>query len=212
MGIGIGNFNILLFMLMIERKQIKDMKILLKDMEPMIKDPRFLKHGRDMENFSLRPREVWANWLICVVLQEIHGKDITFAEDDKDDGIIVDKRTGHRIRTEHVSALENPMNPIPKGEARIIWAINHKIQRGAEYAKNKILVVFFDGAGKWYRNKVREAINDRHNFDSIYVVGLLTEDQNGYAYSVTKLFEKFSISFKVQINSDFTSWIINRLL
>ena len=197
-----------------ERRQIKDMAIALKDMEPMVKDPRFLINGRDILNFSLRPREAWANWLICSVLQKLHGEDITFAEDTEGDGIILDQRTGLYVTTEHVSALEIPESKkvIPKGEDRIIEAINHKIKRGPDYAKNKSLIVFFDGAGEWYRNKVREGINGRHNFDSVYAVGLLISDEDGYTYSVTQFFEKHSVSFKVQIDDDFTSWSVEQII
>ena len=63
-------------------KLIKDFKIALKDLELVVKNPAHLWNGRDMQNFSLRPREAWANWLICVVLKHMHNRDITFMEDD----------------------------------------------------------------------------------------------------------------------------------
>ncbi|MFA7191760.1 MAG: hypothetical protein WC089_00460 [Candidatus Paceibacterota bacterium] len=125
---------------------IKDFKIALKDMEPYVKNPDYLIKGREFSNFSLRPREAWANWLLCVVLRKLHGDNITFAEDPNGDGFIVDKNTEEMIQTEHVSALENPLNPQPKGENRIIDAINLKIIKGPAYATGKWLVVFFDGA------------------------------------------------------------------
>ena len=195
-------------------KQIKDFKIALKDFEPMVKDPNFLWNGRDIQNFSLRPREAWANWLICVVMRKIHGKDITFVEDEKNDGILIDKKTGGKIITEHVCAMDFPFNKLPKGEARVIDAINHKIKRGSEYAKGKILVVFFDGAGVLYINKIREDIKDRHNFLAIFCVGLLTSGNDGYSYAVTEFRELFgdtSITFRVDINADFTDWKIKQI-
>lgn len=124
---------------------IKDFKIALKDMEPYVKDPNYLIKGREFTNFSLRPREAWANWLLCVVLRKLHGDNLTFSEDPNGDGFVVDTKTGEIIPTEHVSALENPLNPllILKGEDRIINAIDLKIKKGAEYAEGKWLVVFF---------------------------------------------------------------------
>lgn len=182
----------------------------------MIKDPKWLRTGRDIQNFPLRPREAWANWLLCAVLQELHGtEDITFAEGTKnDDGIILDQRTGGGVITEHVAALEVPSKkPLLTGESRIIAAINLKINRGDEYAKDKFLIVFFEGVGKWYRNKVRESINGRHNFKRVYLIGLLNPPDkiNGYAYSVTELHEKDSISFRVHINYDFTDYTVTRI-
>lgn len=194
-------------------KQIKDFKIALKDMEPWVKNPQFLHNGSRIKNFSLLPREAWANWLLCVVLRNIHGEDITFAESPIGDGIIVNKKMKMGIVVEHVAAMDFPSSkPLPKGEGRIIQAINHKIARGSEYAKNKYLVVFFDGAGEVYRNKVREAINGKHNFKGIYAIGLLRIDEKGYAYSVTEFHEKFSTTFKVQINPEFTDWSITKMV
>lgn len=193
---------------------IKDFKIALKALEPYVKNPDFLIRGREFTNFSLRPREAWANWLLSVVLRKLYGDNITFAEDPYGDGFIVDRKTGEMIPTEHVSALENPLNPLPKGESRVIDAINLKITRGAEYAKGKWLVVFFDGANEFYRNKIRESIKDRHNFGAVYCVGLLTADENGYAYSITEFRESHgdqSVTFKVAINADFTDWEISQI-
>ncbi|MEN9342357.1 MAG: hypothetical protein RIQ54_613 [Candidatus Parcubacteria bacterium] len=40
---------------------IKDFKIVLKDLEPYVKSSNYLVKGREFTNFSLRPREAWAN-------------------------------------------------------------------------------------------------------------------------------------------------------
>lgn len=195
-------------------KQIKDFKVALKDMEPYVKDANYLIKGREFTNFSLRPREAWANWLVCVVLRKFYGDAITFAEDTIGDGFLVDKKNNIAIPTEHVSALENPHNKQPKGETRVIEAINKKIKRGPDYAQGKILVVFFDGAEEFLRSKIRESIKGRHNFISIFCVGLLTVDENGYGYVVTEFREEYgdkSLSFKVQINSDFTNWEVSQI-
>ena len=198
-----------------EIKLIKDFKIALKDMEPYVKNPNFLIKGREFTNFSLRPREAWANWLLCVVLRKLHGEDLTFAEDPSGDGFIVYKKTGELIPTEHVSALENSFNELPRGEDRVISAINLKIEKGSEYAEGKWLVVFFDGAGEFYRNKIRESIKGRHNFGAVYCIGLLTSDDSGYSYVVTEFRESSgdqSITFKIEINGDFTDWKISQIM
>lgn len=198
-----------------DRKMVKNFKIVLKDFEPMVREPvKWLLNGRDIPNFSLRPREAWANWLLCVVLRKLHGEHITFAEDEESDGIIVDKKTRELIVTEHVSALENEHNPQPEGEKRVINAINKKIEKGPEYAKNKWLVVFFDGAKEFYRNKIREDIKGRHNFGAVYCIGLLDSGKNGYSYSVTEFKESSgdkSMTFKVDINANFTDWCIEQI-
>lgn len=196
-------------------KQVKDFRLALKDIEPYVKDPHFLIKGREFTNFSLRPREMWANWLLTAILRKLHGEHITFAEDPSGDGFIVDSKTGEVIPTEHVSALENPLNPLPKGEERVINAINQKIKKGSDYAKGKWLVVFFDGAGKFYRNKIRESILGRHGFGAVYIIGLLTSDEKGYSYLVTEFKDSSgdkSVTFKIDIDINFTDWEISPIL
>lgn len=198
-----------------ERNLIKDLKIALKDFQPMVENPKFLWNGREIQNFSLRPREAWGNWLVCVVLRKMQERDITFMEDDSGDGYIVDRDLGLVFPTEHVSALEIPKGKdLPKGEQRVIDAIEMKIARGEEYARNKILVVFFDGAGEFYRSEIRESIYGRHNFEAVFCVGLLEDEESGYAYSVTEFRDSFgdkSITHRVDINSNFTEWEISQI-
>ena len=197
-------------------KLIKDFRIALKDFEPMVKNPAYLWNGRDIQNFSLRPREAWANWLIAVVLQHMHGRDITFMEDDSGDGFIVDKELKIIVPTEHVSALEIPKGQkLPSGEQRVIDAINLKIERGSDYAKDKLLVVFFDGAGEFYRSKIRESVYGKHGFEAIFCVGLLSSDENGYVYSVSEFRDSFgeqSVTHNVEINDEFSDWIISQVM
>jgi len=112
------------------------------------------------------------------------GDDITFMDDNKGDGFLVDKKRRIIIPTEHVCALDIPeAKNLPKGEKKIINAINLKISKGPEYADGKILVVFFDGAGKFYRNKIRQAIYGKHNFEAVFCVGLLESGEEGYSYA-----------------------------
>lgn len=199
----------------IDIKLIKDFKLALKDLEPYVKNPNFLIRGREFTNFSLRPREAWANWLLCAVLRKLHGEHITFSDEPSGDGLIINRNTGEVTPTEHVSALENQFNPLPKGENRIINAINFKINKGKKYAEGKFLVVFFDGAGEFYRNKIRESIKGRHNFNAVYCIGFLISDENAYSYSITEFKESHgdkSITFKVEINNDFTDWKISQIM
>ena len=198
------------------KKIVKDFKIILKDLRPMIEDPKFLWNARDLKEFTLRPREIWGNWLVCVVLRKIHERDITIMDDDKGDGFIVDKERKVIVPTEHVCALDIPEGKkLPKGEKRVIDAINLKIAKGDEYARGKLLIVFFDGAGKFYRNKIRKSIFNRHSFEAVFCVGLLESGDNGYSYAVTEfrnsLGEK-SMTYRVEINRDFDNWRVTQII
>ncbi|MDQ5957486.1 MAG: hypothetical protein QG614_461 [Patescibacteria group bacterium] len=195
-----------------ERQQIKDLRIVLKDFEPMVKDPRFLRNGRQIPNFSLLPREAWANWLLCVVLRDFFGRDITFAEDEATDGIIYDRDTDQWFITEHVSALDTlgPHSNL-KGEARVLHAIQHKISRGPEYAYGKRLIVFIENAELWYPNRVGRAVHGTHNFDAIYCIGISSVTDEGYTYFVAQLHNVNSPAWEVFVNYDFTNWTVRRV-
>lgn len=178
----------------------------------MVKNPQFLWNGRDIPNFTLRPREAWANWLICVALQEIHGDAFTFAEDKKGDGILIDKRTGQWAHTEHIAAMDFAgKNTLPAGEQRLLQAIEKKVARGKEYAKGKFLVVFFDGAGVVHPNKVGRSMPKDHGYLGVFAVGHITSDASGYVYSVSELGPLHSPTYQVDINFDFTDWTVTKL-
>lgn len=198
-----------------EIRIVKDLRIALKDLEPMVKNPKFLWSGRRFSNFNLLPREAWGNWLVSAVLSKIYGRDVTFADSSKGDGFIVDRTIKSPFPIEHVSALDIPKGKkLPKGEQRIIEAINLKIAKGFDYAQGKILVAFFDGAGEFFRSKIRESIFSKHNFEAVFCAGLLTSDKTGYSYIVTEFRDSFgdkSITHKVDINNDFTDWCVLKI-
>ncbi|MFA5838375.1 MAG: hypothetical protein WC849_00310 [Candidatus Paceibacterota bacterium] len=198
---------------------VKDLKVVLKDFELMVKNPKWLWNGRKLNNFNLLPREVWGNWLVSVVLCKLYGRDITFADSVEGDGFIVDIVNGSIkgiFPTEHVSALDIPKGKkLPNGEQRIIDAINLKISRGSSYAQGKLLIVFFDGAGKFFRKQIRESIFRRHNFEAVFCVGLLNSCKDGYSYIVTEFRDSFgiqSITHKIEINENFTDWKISKIM
>lgn len=195
------------------RMQIRDLSVVLKDFEPMVKNPRFLRNGRRIPNFNLLPREAWGNWLLCVVLRNFFQADITFSEGDEADGVIHDRGTGRWFLTEHVSALQTPgAHAQLRGEERVIHAIQRKINRGPEYARGKRLVVFIEDAGQWFPNRVGREIHERHHFDAVYVIGIESND-NDYVYSVSQLdgVQGNSPTWRVVINNDFTDWSISRI-
>lgn len=199
-----------------EVKIIKDLRVALKDFKPFVEDPKNLWSGRKIRNFSLLPREAWANWLLCTVLQSVYGQDITFTDDLVGDGFILDKKRDIAFQTEHVCALDIPKGKkLPMGEQRVIDAINLKIAKGPDYARGKLLVVFFDGAGKYFRNEIRKTVYGKHNFEAVFCVGLFDSRASRYSYYVTEFRDSFgdqSITHKVEINEDFTDWKVSQIM
>lgn len=199
-----------------ERKQIKNLNIAMKDLEPYVKNPKFLTQGVRLQNFNMLVREAWANILLCTVLRKITGHDYTFQEEMNGDGIIFNNTDSTSFGVEHVCAMDYPAGrKLPQGDARIIWAIDHKIARGADYAKDKALVVFFDGAGMFTRQNIRENICGRHGFKAVFIIGLLEVVDSKYSYLVTEFRDSFgdkSLSHRVEIDKDFKGWAITQIM
>lgn len=173
----------------------------------MVKDPKWLRTGHEISNFTLLPREAWANWLLCAVLSKVGDQEVTFAEDDEGDGILVEKSTGMGIPVEHVSRLDVPSKkPLAGGAQGVIDAIDLKISRGPEYAAGKYLVVFFEGLGQFFRSEIRKNIRNRHNFRMVFSIGLQSIQEDGYRYLVTQFHDFHSVTFLFYITYDFTDW------
>lgn len=191
--------------------QVRDMKIALKDMEPYVKNPRFLRVGREFTNFSLRPREFWANWLICAVKNGYEGFNLTVSEDPTGgDGVLYDKNLKRYILTEHVFIPEPRTGENRSVEDLMIEALELKVAKGSAYALGKNLVIFSEGIGEFFPNRVARRITGKHAFDSVVAVGLTHSDETGYFYWVT-FFDISSASvFRVSINYDFSSWEISK--
>ena len=188
----------------------------MKDLEPYVKNPKFLTQGVRLTNFNMLVREAWANILLCAVLRKITGHDYTFQEEKSGDGLIFNKSDKTGFGVEHVCAMDYPAGKqLPKGDDRIIWAIDHKIKRGAKYAKDKALVVFFDGAEMFTRQKIRENIYGRHAFKAVFIIGLLEVVDSKYSYLVTEFRDSYgdkSLSYRVDINKDFKGWTVTQIM
>lgn len=191
--------------------QIRDLGILLRDLEPFVKRPDFLRVGREFQNFRLRPREVLANWLFCVVRNYVYDTcNFTFAEAPIDgDGIIVNRETGEWIATEHVFV------PPPRGEAnelvedKIVQAVEHKARRGEAYARGKSLIVFSEAVGSWFPNRVGRRINGAHHLNVVYAAGLERSDQTEFIYWLTEFAPEHSPAWRITIPFDFTFWEVD---
>jgi hypothetical protein len=52
----------------------KSLPVALKEIEPVVRDPRRLQIGKPFAKFGgMRPREMLATWLLCATLQQIEG-------------------------------------------------------------------------------------------------------------------------------------------
>lgn len=96
--------------------RFKSLPVALKEIEPLVRDPRHLHTGKPFERFGgMRPREMLANWLLCATFQQIEGRELMFYSDPVGgDGIIRDEATGETWQTEHVYVSQHSKGPEAK--------------------------------------------------------------------------------------------------
>lgn len=200
--------------------RFKNLTVALKEIEPFVRDGKHLLTGKPFLQFgNMRSREVLGNWLMCAVINAQSGKDShTFTSDPQgSDGIILDTETGDTWPTEHVM-VGKAYNSKEKNlsiEDRIIFAFTKKLRKGGEtYASGKQLVILLNAdGGPWSPRKVAKGLPTCLSFADVWVVGLLTSEDEKYVYSVSQLgtFDRDAPTWKVCIASDFCSWTVSCL-
>lgn len=190
---------------------IKDFQQVLRDMEGWIKNPTILYTGRE-NNMQLRPREILANWLMCILGNATDAnRDFTFSNDpfNNGDGVIFDRKTGEQMVTEHVFVRHVDENKVD-AEEMILTAVANKQEKGGKaYAEGKHLVVFCEGIGEWWPNKVGRRLHETHDFSSVWGVGLETAKDNDYKYWIVNFNDKHSPAARVSVNLESYTWDVD---
>jgi hypothetical protein len=129
--------------------RFKSLEVALKEIEPMVRDPRHLQTGKPLEKFGdMRPREMLANWLLCATFEKVENRKLLFYSDPiGGDGIIRDEATGETWQTEHVYVSQHSTGPDAK--ALILDATSHKQRNGAAYC---------GGARPWSYFSIRQRL------------------------------------------------------
>jgi hypothetical protein len=193
-------------------RRFRNMRVALRELAPFVRSGRRLEVGKPFKNFGgMRPREAWANWLLCAAVNH-RGDRFRFTSDPVGgDGIIEDAFTGRTWPTEHVWIPRPRPGEIQDVEALILSAIADKVAKGGPaYARGKTLVVFSNAVGVWTPNKLAKKLPTPLHFDAVWVVGLLLSGWYTYAYGVTRLDLSHGNApvWQVRIASDFGSWIV----
>jgi len=193
--------------------RFKSLTVGLKELEPFIRNGEHLQTGRPFGRFGeMRSREMLANWLLCAAVNFSTAPDrLTFSSDPLGgDGIIQDTTTGETWQTEHVMVPRSRTGRVEDVEALILSAIEKKRRKGgAAYARGKTLVVFREAAGdQWYPNKVARRLPTPLHFDSVWVVGLRSVEDDRYIYDATRLDLTHGGCpvWRVRITPDFDGW------
>ena len=174
------------------------------------------KTGRPLKRFGgLRPRELLANWLVCVVANAARNTDrFTVTSDPllNGDGIIYDTEAERPHPTEHVVVPRIRSAVTQDAGTLILEKIAQKQARGADYASGKTLIVFsLAGAGNWCPNRVARQLPSPLHFAAVWVVNLQGVVELGkYVYAVTHLdlSEGNAPIWLVRIDEDFNNWEI----
>ena len=138
--------------------------MVLKDLEPHVKAPAFLRKGRPFRNFGLLPRELLANLLICFAGNFEDPKNrLTVCTDPLGgDGLIYNQNHGGYISTEHVFVPAPKDGDAQSVENKILTAVAHKNKKGSQYASGNDLVVFSEGIGVWHPNQTARRLIGHH--------------------------------------------------
>jgi hypothetical protein len=188
---------------------VKDLDEVLRYLRERIKNPATLFSKDKSEKLDLLSREMLINWIFCSIWNHFHSDNpLTFSNDPSgSDGVLVYKNTLEGEVTEHVMAYEYKKTDVD-AEDIVTNAILAKQKKGGKpYADGKHLMVFCEGIGKWFPNKVVRKIVGSHNFKSVWAIGLeeVTES-NEYVYWVTNLDEEDHPTYVIKINFDDISW------
>ncbi len=196
-----------------EVRRIKSMRAALSELQRFVQSAGLLERGRPIQNFGgLRPRELVANWLVCAVVNFERGQeDLRFTTDPTGndcDGLIVDTAQPQEVFfTEHVFISERDKG---EAEALILERIAHKNAHGAEYARNRTLVVFANGgAGEWFPNRIARRVERPFHFADLWVISLQCAGAGrGYVYGVTRpdLTGRVATVWHVIVSPDFDAW------
>lgn len=197
----------------------KSLLIALKEIEPFIRNAEHLQSGKAFKKFGgMRSREVLANWLLCVAVGAVYGRELTFTSDPVGgDGIIRDAATGDAWPTEHVMVPRLHAEEGGDAQALILKAIEQKQRKGgAPYAGGKTLVVFMEAgpkAGVWFPNKVTLDIPQPLLFAAVWLVGLHEVVAGEYVYNVVCLDTSDGNApfLRVHVAATFDAWEVTRV-
>jgi len=110
----------------------------LKELERFVRDPEHLVTGKPLKGLKgMRPREAWANWLLCAAINfDWQAERLSLTSDPTgSDGIIYDAQTQTSRQTEHIlvprpRTLEDAQLAEAIG-TRILKAVAKKQAKGA---------------------------------------------------------------------------------
>ena len=191
---------------------VKDLEAVLSDMEPWIKNPKILYSGR-AGNIKLLPREILANWLLCALgNSNVSNDPFTFCNDPfgGGDGIIINRDSGEQMVTEHIFVPKHQKKDKKSAEDLIVEAVQKKQSKGRKaYAEGKHLIIFCDGIGNWFPNKVGRKIQKTHNFSSVWAIGLeRVQNENYYYYWVALFNTNHSPISQIKIDFQKKKWSV----
>jgi hypothetical protein len=171
-----------------QMKQLRNLDFELRELEPLVKNPKVLKVGRQFKSFKMRPRELPGNWLLSAVLAFDYGhKDWTILEAQDGDGIIADLKRRRKRVMEHVYVRPEDQRSRTVEEC-IVQAVAHKVKgKGQAYARGKALLVLSEASGHWIPRRTAWLLVGQHDFSDIWVAHPENIDDVRYTYCVAQL-------------------------
>lgn len=191
---------------------------LQKQIQPILKNPRSLRVGKQFTNIKLRPREILGSFVVCIVIRFISKQVWTFARDPMGgDGVILcmdPSRMFEGVFLEQVYVPrinEKAPATIKEITTRIALEIKKKHNKGKPYSVNRHLVIFLDIEGSLDYQKVKKIVDRiKNGFDSYW---LFAPGHKPYSYLVflLKASRDQPAAYSLEIKKDFKGWETKRL-
>ena len=196
--------------------QFKNLAVALKELEPFIRNGEHIRTGRPFRRFGgMRSREALANWLLCVTINAVDSRDLTFFSDPLGgDGVIRDPATGETWPTEHVMVRATPGASDDLNDLVLAAIAKKRDKGGAAYATGKTLVVMVEGdGGAWHANRVARRLPRPLHFAAVWAVGLnaVADGRYGYWVAMLDVGDGDAPVYRVAIAADFASWTVTRI-
>ncbi len=174
-------------------------------------EPIHLKSGSRPVGFPLLPREILANWILCIpLLHDANHECVMTAplQEDGTDGGVFDTTTGlhHKFQHVYVPTLETPKGAVREINDLFSKKFELKARKGKVYADGVELVIFSDAIGLVEPTTINKIIKGNHGFKSVYALAIEKKDRDGYHYWLTVLDSPrkyFTFRIVIPYNCDF---------
>lgn len=194
--------------------RVKDMKLFLKDLVPVIKNVPIsknsyaLEHGQDNNQLKMKGREALAMFLLCAVANQFSKRKHYIVEDydlGSGDGLIADEEGNITFQTQHIFLPKDDSINIKDA---VLDAIRKKEAKGAQYCLGRNLIIFSNMNGKIDDQQIKSKLVNNNLFESYWLIAKMTLNNEEYKYLILPLKSNSDplLPYIVELDLDQLTW------